>query len=487
MLRDRLGSVLATVAVAAILLPSTLTAQTTFQRTYGGTGDDCAYSVQQTSDGGYIVAGETWSFGAGSGDVYLVKVDAAGNTQWTRTIGGTGYDGAYSVQQTSDGGYIVAGETWSFGAGRADVYLVKTDASGETAWTRTFGSAIEEYGMSVQQTADGGYVIAGFNDSTGSWISDVYFIKTDADGHPIWTKTFGGVGGDFGFAVLQTSDSGYIIAGATTSLGAGRRDVYLIRTNRSGDTIWTRAYGGWESDEAVSVQQTADGGFIVAGYTESLGAGSGDIYVIRIDKNGDFLWSSSYGGTGVETGSSALPVVDGYMVTGTTESFGAAGSQFYILKVDADGDTLWTRNYGGSDNERSYSAVRATDGGLVIVGYTSSFGAGGQDVYLIKTDSLGDVGVAEPKVGPMRTRNLTLACEPNPCRGQTVVSLKPQASGLKPVALRVYGASGCLVHSDFGHRTSSFRLDLRSLPAGAYFVRCDVAGQHATKRVVLQR
>ena len=202
-----------------------------FIKTYGGTSDDYGYSVEQTADGGYIIAGQTTSFGAGNSDVYLIKTDASGNTTWTKTFGGAYSDVARSVQPTADGGYIIAGYTESFGAGSYDVYLIKTD----TTWTKTFGGTSHDYGYSVEPTADGGYIIAGSTRSFGAGIDDVYLIKTDAIGNATWTITFGGTDFDYGQSVRQTSDGGYIIAGYTSSFGAGFYDVYLIKTDANGN------------------------------------------------------------------------------------------------------------------------------------------------------------------------------------------------------------------------------------------------------------
>ena len=212
-----------------IMFSLQIQAHVTFEKWYGGSGSDIGMSVAQTSDGGYIIAGHTKSFGAGSYDVYLIKADASGDTTWTKTYGGTDIDYGYSVAQTTDGGYIIAGTIESFGAGNIDVYLIKTDSSGVTIWTKTFGSNGSEYGYSVAQTTDGGYIVAG------SAEGDVYLIKTDASGDFLWAKTHGSTETDWGKSVAQTTNGGYIIAGATWSFGAGSQDVYLIKTDSLGN------------------------------------------------------------------------------------------------------------------------------------------------------------------------------------------------------------------------------------------------------------
>jgi hypothetical protein len=253
-----------------------------FAKTYGGTRGDGALSVQQTSDGGYIVAGTT-SFGLGY-DIILIKTNANGNVQWAKTYWGTGEDYAYSVQQTSDGGYIVAGETWSFGAGGADLFLIKTDANGNVIWAKTYGGTGWDEASSVQQTSDGGYIVAGY---TGSWpYYDIFLIKTDASGNVQWAKTYGGTDYDRAYSVQQTSDGGYIVAGYTASFGAFG-DIFLVKTDANGNVQWAKTYGGTSSDWASSVQQTSDGGYIVAGGTYSFGAGDWDIILIKTDANGN--------------------------------------------------------------------------------------------------------------------------------------------------------------------------------------------------------
>jgi len=372
--------------ILALLLASIAAADpgdTLWTRTYGGSDADYGYGVQQTSDGGYIIAGETASFGAGSYDIYLVKTDANGDTLWIRTYGGSGSDEARSVQQTTDGGYIIAGSTTSFGAGRSDVYLVKTDANGNTLWTRAYGGSNYDEAMFVQETTDGGYIIAGSTRSFGAGGWDVYLLKTDANGDTLWTRTYGGSDYDDGWSGQQTADGGYIIAGATESFGAGG-DVYLVKTDANGDTLWTRTYGGSSWEVGSSLQQTADGGYVIGGCTDSFGAG-GDVYLVKTNANGNTLWTRAYGGADFEEATCVRQTTDGgYIVAAYTSSFGAGGDDVYLVKTDANGDTLWTRTYGGSDTDWGYSVQQTSDGRYIVAGYTESFGAGSRDVWLLK-------------------------------------------------------------------------------------------------------
>ena len=380
-----------------LVFPVCSLAGITFEKAYGGLSNDIAYSVEQTHDGGYIITGGTASFGAGDWDVYLVKTDSSGDTVWTRAYGGVGIDGGRSVRQTQDKGYILVGQTESFGAGKADVYFIKTDSSGDTIWTRTYGGSGIDRGSCVELNPDGGYIIAGHTESFGAGEFDAYVIRTDSFGEVLWTKTYGDFNRDSGQFIRQTSDGGYIIGGTTHSFGSGGADVYLIKTDSSGDTVWTRAYGGHTHDIGYSVQQTSDGGYIVAGWTYSFDQGMGDVYLIKTDSSGDTVWTRTFGGAWRELGYSAQETLDGgYIVAAFTESFAVGSPDAYLIKTDSSGDSVWTRTYGGARWDEAFSVQQTSDGGYILAGWTFSLGAGWGDVYLVKTDGRGFVGVCDP-------------------------------------------------------------------------------------------
>jgi len=385
------------VSFAALGIASAYEPAVQWQKTLGTSRSDVGYSIRQTSDDGYIIAGTTYSFGAGWLDVYLIKTDSAGNLQWQETFGGNDFDWGYSVQQTSDGGYVITGTTCSFGDPLGDVYLIKTDPNGNLLWQKTFGGSSDDYGSSVQQTSDDGYIIAGATGSFGDPIGDVYLIKTDPNGNTLWQNTFGGSGAEYGYSVQQTSDGGYIIAGRTYSFGAKYIDVYLIKTNSAGNLLWQKTFGGNSKDEGYSVQQTTDGGFIIAGMSYSNARGP-DIYLIKTDPNGNQEWQKTFGGSYTDLGFSVQQTSDGgFIIAGWTYSFGAVEEDVYLIKTDSAGNFLWQKTFGGSKGDGAYSVQKTSDGGYIIAGVTESFGAGGQ-VYLIKLSAefckyalLGDV------------------------------------------------------------------------------------------------
>ena len=364
------------------------------QKTFGGTDYDGAYAIQQTEDGGYIVAGYTWSFGAGGADVYVLKLDSAGNLEWQKTFGGSSDDFAYSIQQTADGGYIVAGYTLSFGAGVNDAYVLKLDSAGNLEWQKTFGGSSDDFAYSIQQTSDGGYIVAGNTWSFGAGGADAYVLKLDSAGNLEWQKTFGGSGHDYAYSIQQTTDDGYIVAGYTNSFGAGDDDAYVLKLDSAGTLQWQKVFGGSSDDFAYSIQQTSDGGYIVAGYTWSFGAGSRDVYVLKLDSAGNLEWQKTFGRSNYH-GDVAYSIQqttdDGYIVAGDTYSYGAGSRDAYILKLDSAGTLQWQKVFGGSSDDFAYSIQQTSDGGYIVAGYTWSFGAGSRDVYVLKLDSNGDL------------------------------------------------------------------------------------------------
>ena len=377
-----------------------------WNKTFGTVFTDNGYSVQQTSDGGYIIAGAkgTSTTSEGGNDAYLIKTYPDGSEEWSKNYGGSGLDHARSVQQTSDSGYILAGYTYSQGAGQSDVYLIKTYPDGTEKWSRTFGGSSYDEGYSVQQTSDGGYIITGRSLTYGG----LYLVKTYPDGTEEWSKTY--INNDIyiGYDVEQTLDGGYIIAGGSPFTD---NPMYVLKTDSSGNEEWHKFLGGG-SDDAKSVLQIGEDSFIIAGYTSSSGAGGADMYLAKLKldytpvfslwKANDGIhvnspsvyveWERTYGGTEYEGAYDVQQTSDGgYILVGYTRSFGSGKSDVFVVKTDSDGDEIWNKSIGGSDWDDGYSVKQTSDEGYIITGDTESFGYGkdsdslyDSDVWLIK-------------------------------------------------------------------------------------------------------
>ncbi|MCK4347457.1 MAG: PQQ-like beta-propeller repeat protein, partial [Thermoplasmatales archaeon] len=390
-----------------------------WNQTYGTIYTDTGYSVQQTSDGGYIIAGAkgTSTNSVGGNDAYLIKTYSNGNEEWSKIYGGSSWDQARSVQQTSDGGYIIAGYTYSQGAGQSDVYLIKTYPDGTEEWSRTFGGSSYDEGYSVQQTSDGGYIITGRSLTYGG----IYLVKTYPDGTEKWSKTYKNNDIYIGYDVKQTLDGGYIIASGSPfskNPSGSRNRMYILKTNSLGDKEWDKFIWQAESGDATAILQIAEDSFIVAGFTtETVTDGIityetvDDVYLakLKVDhssfgigeiNNGIYTnspsvyveWERTYGGTESDATYEVQQTSDGgYILVGTTSSFGAGKTDAFVVKTDSDGIEMWSKAIGGTDWDDAYSVKQTSDGGYIIAGSTESFGYGkgsdglyDGDVWLIK-------------------------------------------------------------------------------------------------------
>jgi len=384
-----------------------------WDRTFGVQGDDNAYSLAHTSDGGYILAGSShfyigerhWDM-----DARLVKTDANGNMQWQRTIGGIEFDEAYSAMQTSDGGYIFAGRTSSYGAESYDMWLVKTDAEGIEQWNRTFGGEDFDTASSVRQASDGGYVLVGRTESYGAGSYDFWLLKTDAEGTEQWNRTFGGEGRYWLNSFQQTFDGGYVLVGYIRSTRTDSYDFWLVKTDNNGIELWNRTFGGANNDRAYSVQQTSDGGLILAGVTRSLHWN--DCWLVKTDAEGVEMWNRTIVGPNEDNSpNSILQSPDGgYIIAGKTGSVNYGSYDMWLVSTDPDGYVQWEMTLGGTgQDDVARSVLLAPDGGLVVAGDKDWFSEQGTDFWLIKlggVPSEPEGGIAPTDGEPIQTPDI---------------------------------------------------------------------------------
>jgi hypothetical protein len=389
----------------SLLLFNSVTAQVTFQKLYGGSGLDSFFKLAKTSDGGYVCAGLTESFGNLPRDIYLFKTDANGVHQWSVAYSGIGYDYATNIIKTSDNGFLIAGGTTSFGSGSDDALLLKTDATGAIVWSKVYGGPQQDYFMGVAQTNDSGYIAVGTTLSFGAGSNDIFIVRTNSTGDTLWTRTIGGAGYDELTCVTQTTDNGFALCGRSSSFTAANTDALLLKLNQNGDTAWTVQYGNFGAEEAFSVKQTYDGGYIVFGNATSFG-NDYELYLNRFDGTGNLLWGKLYGGAKSDALYDGIITSDsGFAMCGFTESFGEGhtrgtdSSNYFLIRTNMNGDTLWTHTYGGDKVDESFGLLQADDGGFVVLGFSGSFGDS-VEAYLVKTNSMGLSGCHELPSNP---------------------------------------------------------------------------------------
>jgi hypothetical protein len=349
---------------------------------------ETARCVRQTSDGGFIVLG-TVEGETVRADLWLFKTDAAGRKLWGRTFGGGAEETGCCLQQTSDGGFILVGSTRSLGAGGWDVYLVKTDAEGGKEWEKTFGGSANDHGWSVECIVDG-YAIVGSTTSFGDDDGDGYLIRVNGSGELLWQKTFGGANADEGYAVRNTSDGRFIFAGYTQASFAGDDNAWLVKADANGNLVWEKVFGAIADstadipgclEQGKDVLLTSDGGYLLAGYTHSLGAGEFDAWLIKTDDEGNKEWDRSFGGANWDQAEAVTRTADcGYALAGMTRSYGA-WEQAWLVKTDPDGNQEWDKTFGESGDEWGYCLRQIADGGYLLSGSTTSHG--GQMAYLV--------------------------------------------------------------------------------------------------------
>ncbi len=353
-----------------------------WDKTFGGSRSDEAKAIIETKDGGYLVAGKTISYGNDGEDIWLIKIDKNGNKIWDKTFGGSRSDEANAIIETKDGGYLVAGKTSSYSYGNyyPDAWLIKIDKNGNKIWDKTFGGSRSDGANAIIETKDGGYLVAGYNDFNHDYKKDAWLIKIDKNGNKIWDKTFGG--GEL-HSIIETRDGGYLAAGTTRLYNDDY--VWIIKIDKNGNKIWDRTFGGSEFDGANAIIETKDGGYLVAGFTYSYGNGGSDVWLIKLDKNGNKIWDRTFGGSRTDGANAIIETKDGgYLVAGYTSSYDKGEGDIWLIKIDKNGNKLWDRTFGGSEWDYPYSIIDTRNGGYLVAGFTHSYGNGGSDVWIIK-------------------------------------------------------------------------------------------------------
>jgi hypothetical protein len=450
---------------------------TRWTRTLVGDSIDTATGIVQASDGGYMVCGYTASWGEGGWDIYVAKLDSLGNSPWYRTYGTAYHDAAMAIRRTSDNMYILAGYAQTRTDGPLNVYLMKINSIGIMQWDFTYTGTAEEYANDVQQTFDGGYILAGSTDGGGPH-TNVYLRKTDSHGNPQWTRVINH-NDDEGFSVQQTADSGYIIAGRTTNF---QGDGWLIKTDGTGHTTWNR-YIGQAGDEVFRcVRQTPDGGYIIAG-TSNSSSGDDRPYLVKTDSSGTVRWYHVYGPTLTSGAFYSVEVLPG----GNYIAAGSLDRRMYIVRTDSAGTVRWDEEYGnGSADAIAYAMQPTRDASYVMAGYTVS-STTGWDIYAMKTgrDRL-TPNAADPQLAPLPS-GYALSAYPNPFNPATTLSfVLPHREHAR---IEIHDVTGRQVDvlADRVYEQGEHRIyfNAAALPSGIYFARLTTPSFAATQKMLL--
>jgi arginine repressor len=516
-----------------VLLVKLSKAQTVFQKTFGDSLSEYCFALKQTNDKGFILAGYTNSYGAGRNDIYIIKTDSLSNIVWSKVYGGPNDDEAYAVQQTTDGGYIVGGYTRSFGIQYYDAFLLKTDANGDTLWTKTYGGLGSDFGNTIAQTNDGGYIMAGY--TTKSTIAgdtaSIYLVKTDAQGNLLWQKLLGaGNQVTDAYSIKQTADKGFVITGYTNGFGEINGDAFLIKTDSLANPIFTKTYGYKGADWGNSIWLTTDGGYVIGGsYSTDSTSTDIDAYIIKTDINGDTLWTKTFGGAGSDYGQYIKQTTDGgYVLGGYTNSFGNGNYDTFVLKIDANGDTLFMKTFGGTGDDEANCLVQTNDGAYALAGQSSSFGKGAYDFYFFKTDKAGNNTCNQTNVHAAKRKPRTIvatvsmlqnlpnasqlsaspkmnagatptdACNPldisefniskallkvfpNPTNGLFTISLTNMDE--EKAKLSVQNILGKTVYTT--NTITNREINLQHLVNGTYFLQVQMGGENYTQKIII--
>ena len=480
-----------------------------WQKIYGGSKDDRAYDIQLTPDGGYIVAGETksnnWDVTGNNNSSngyysnnWIVKLTPAGTLQWQKCFGGIYFDAAKSIKPTTDGGYIVAGDIFASSPREYDYSVIKLNSNGEIQWQKALGGAADDRANSVQQTPDGGYIVAGYSNSTDGNVTgnhgkyDYWIVKLSSSGDIQWEKTLGGSSDDKANSVQLTADGGYIVAGFTGSNNFdvtgnnGFDDAWIVKLNSDGTIQWQKALGANGQDYTRSIRRTNDGGYILAGYTYSYRNDfpgfndRPDYWIVKIDGNGTFQWQRSIGGAYTEIAHAVQPTTDGgYVIIGESNSLdGSITSNLgktdgWLVKVNSSGAIQWQKSLGGNQNDFGHAVQQTADGGFVVAGYSDSGIGDNTNIY-------GGDGFWIVKLGPdiLNTGEASVDSVvnvENPVKNEIIVQSKD-----KITSLQLYSMDGKLVK-----RSNNKNMLVSEISKGNYLLKIELeSGKIISKKLI---
>ena len=368
--------------------------QTTWEKLFSAKNTDVFRSVKEVPAGGFVAVGYTSDSTVSDSDAYVVRMTALGDTLWTfrQNIGLSKKDLFYKVIVASDGGFVMCGYTSSITGISDDILIVKLNSAGQMVWTKTLGGAGRDRAQDIIELSNGSFVVTGYTTSSPASYYDAFLYKINSSGDSLWYKLYstGSFLYDDANSVRALSNGGFLMGGQSAN-GANGFDQFLIRTDDSGNVLWTKKFGTAATDniEYIAVGNNC---FYLAGGTAGAGMGGDDGYVVKTDTVGNVIWAKTYGGSFPDDFHTVQITGDGGLImAGTTSSTGPLQPNMWLMRTNSDGDSLWSNTYGGDNHDHGYSGIQSSDGGYVIVGHTGSFGFNGEDAYIVKTNSSGNV------------------------------------------------------------------------------------------------
>lgn len=464
---------------------------------YGGEGYECTYWVEEAGsmdnrgETGFIMVGSTHPFGAGYyDDIYLIKTDANGIVEWERIYGSNGPDIGYCVKPTMDGGYIVCGATWDIDTFKSDAYMLKTDAYGDTIWSQRYGDSRDELFSEICQLSDGGYIAAGYIAESDGYHTNIYLVRTDTNGQLLWSREHGQAGYiDQAKSIQPASDGGFVFCGWMNWSDVDC-DVQLTKVNASGDIEWTRYYGGDRYDKGFSVARASDGGYVIAGYKTVPDRNYHyKFYLIKTSNEGFVEWERTYGGTVGDRALSVRQTADGgYIMAGYSESFGQGGNDIYVVKTDDCGNLEWQDIFGEYSDEIGECIRQVSDGNYVVTGHAEDFGGAYHDAFLMKIRP-GHVGLAEEMSEFTPHKFIIQQNYPNPFNSATTICYN--LPGPSDITIVIYDLLGREIETlSRGYRPAGNHQVVWNpgdLKSGNYFYKIETGWCSETKRMLLLR
>lgn len=397
-----------------LFLPFVTIAQNYWAKTYGGNSEDSPWKIVNIPNSGFAIEGRTRSFGSSSEDFLFFTADSNGTPLLQKVFKANNLDEPYAMTRTSDGGYLIGGNSNSFGEGSKDIVFLKLNSNGGIEWQKSIGGYYDEAVLSVIQTSDGDYIAAGWSFSVGAGGTDAWILKITPNGNLQWQKTYGSKGYDFAHSVVETTDGGIVFVGQSDIASGSDNDVWIVKLDNSGNIVWQKTYGGSKDESGRAVLQNPDGTLIVGAWSKSFGNSSSDFWLLKLNPDGSIIWQKAYLANG-EDNFFAIERTknDGYILVGGSNSIDNSDYDFLVLRVDGDGSIVWKKAYGGNETDQASSIAIPENGGFLVAGWSFSFSESiSSDILVLKIDEDGNLPNGQVQVHNIDIDTLTTHVEP---------------------------------------------------------------------------